>query len=146
MRFSFKRRLLNFGALLLVCALFFLFWSMQVVKLSALDGERTFYFHSASSQGLRKKTLALCDYPFVKGESVCFSLDEGAEEDVLKSILQTYDASVLLTEEVGDVRSYYCYTARWQDTLTIEGEAVNLHVAFGKGRCTVGTPIIFDGF
>ena len=133
-------------SLALVAGVLLIAWSMKVVKLSSIDGERVFYLESASSQGLRKTELSVQDYANVKGESVTFLLDGKDGAETVEEILSLYNARVLLVEEVAGVRSYYCYTSRWKECIAVGGYAVNLHIALSAERCAVGTPIIFDGF
>lgn len=142
----FKKLFAELFSLALVAGILLLAWSVKVVKLSDIDGTRTFYLESASSQGLRKNTLSVRDYAKVKGESVTFALEGKDGEETVQEILTLYDASVLFTEEACDTRSYYCYTSEWNNEIAVGGYAVNLHIALSKERCTVGTPIIFDGF
>ena len=145
MRF-FKKLFAELFSLGLVLGIILLAWSVKVVKLSDIEGERVFYLESASSQGLRKTTLSVRDYAKVKGESVTFTLDGKDGETVLQEILKIYHARVLFTEEACDTRSYYCHTNEWDNEIRVGGYAVNLHIALSSERCTVGTPIIFDGF
>ena len=145
MRF-FKKLLAELFSLALVLGILLLVWSVKVVKLSHIDGERVFYLESASSQGLRKTALSVRDYAKVKGESVTFALNGKESEEALQEILHLYNARVLWTEEACGTRSYYCYTKEWNNAIGVGGYAVNLHIALSNERCTVGTPIIFDGF
>lgn len=119
---------------------------VNACKLRALEGERIFYLDSASSQGLRKEELSLRDFSRIKGESVRFDLGEEDEAALVERLTEQYNATVLFTEEVSGVVSYYCYTPDWEDCLEINGQKVNLHVAVSAEECAVGTPIIFDGF
>ena len=134
-------------------AVFALFcvWSVNVCRLSSIAGERVFYLHSASSQGLRKTGLALSDFTRVRGESVCFALEEECETDgealvVAQGIAKEFGAEILKMEVCSGVRSYYAYTPRWANGVLVDGQKINLHVAVSGERCVVGTPIIFDGF
>lgn len=142
----FKKLLAELFSLALVAGILLIAWSVKVVKLSSIDGVRTFYLESASSQGLRKTTLSVRDYTKIKGESVTFTLKDKDEKQTLQEILDIYNARVLFTEEACDTCSYYCYTSEWNNAIGVGGYAVNLHIALSKERCTVGTPIIFDGF
>ena len=124
----------------------------NVFRLSALEGERTFFLGSASSQALIKTELILSDLSKVKGECVSFALEtyEGGRyllsDDIASAIAEEFDAKILIKEEVADVTSYYCYTPRWGDEILLAGQPINLHVAVSKTQCAVGTPIIFGGF
>ena len=129
----------------------FCVWSVNVCRLSSISGERVFYLHSASSQGLRKTGLALADFTKVRGESVCFALEarvetQAAALQIAREIAAEFGAEILETETCGDVYSYYAHTPRWTDGILVGGQAINLHVAVSGERCVVGTPIIFDGF
>lgn len=124
----------------------------NVSRLSALEGERSFFLGSASSQAHIKTELRLPDLNKVKGECVSFALEgyEGGRyslsEDIVSAIAETFEAKILFKETCAGVTSYYCYTPRWQDTILIEGQPINLHVAVSNERCAVGAPIIFGGF
>ncbi len=109
-------------------------------RFSTLQGERTFYLDSPSSQATATSSLSLLDIFRVRGESI--ALDEGEAEEALASL----SAKVLFVEEVGGVRSYYCYSPKLFDFVQVGEHLVNLHVAVGEGRCVVGSPIIFGGF
>ena len=141
-----KMFLAEFFSLAMIAGVLFMAWSMRVVKLSEIEGERVFYLHSASSQAEQTSTLSVRDYPKVKGESVIFALNGANEETKLQEILSRYRARVLFTEEVCGTRSYYCHTDEWNNAIAIGGYAVNLHIAISNERCAVGTPMIFGGF
>lgn len=123
-----------------------------VTKLSALTGERVYFLHSASSQGLKKTELALRDLDKVKGECVRFDRKDyeggryASKEEMARAIAEKFHAEIRVVEEVLGVTSYYCYVSAWTEELFVDGQAVNLHIALSKEECVVGTPIIFDGF
>ena len=124
----------------------------NVSRLSSIEGNRTFFLDSASSQGLMKTEVTLSELGRVKGECVSFSLmgykggRYASNEEVAESIIKEFDAKILIIEEIAGVTSYYCYTPYWPEGILIEGQRINLHVAVSNGQCTVGTPIIFGGF
>ena len=126
--------------------------AVNVSKFSAIEGERTFFLDSASSQALIKTELALSDLGRVKGECVSFSIHtyEGGRyalsEEIAVEIAARYGAEIQCIEECAGVTSYYAYTARWQEYMLVDGKPVNLHIAVSKEECVVGTPIIFGGF
>ena len=122
--------------------LFLLFFSFSACKLSALDGERTFFLDSASSQGVRVTELTPLQLFRVKGESVRIQ----TEEDTVEKVLSLYDAEVCFTERVAGVASYYCYTEKWSEGIMISGVKINLHIAVGEKQTFVGTPIVFGGY
>ena len=125
-------------------------------RFSALEGERVFFLHSASSQGLRVQTLSLKDIGKVKGECVHFDLTayEGGMyalngilvEEFAQSIAKKYNAEIVMTEDVCGVSSFYAYTNLWKEAIYVNGRAVNLHIAVNGTACAVGYPIIFDGY
>ena len=117
----------------------------SVCKLSDHGGERAFYLDSPSSQGLRKTELDFADLFRIKGECVRFSTEK-SEEEFLKETLAQYRASVLFAEQAGEVISYYCYADGLGEGILINGQTVNLHIAWKEGEAVLGTPIIFDGY
>ncbi|MBQ8322861.1 MAG: YwmB family TATA-box binding protein [Clostridia bacterium] len=123
----------------------------NLLKFSALDGARTFYLDSASSQGLRTETLEFSDLARVRGESVRLSaettetLGDSAAE-IAGAIAAKYGATVLIEESACGVTSFYAYTPAWGDTVCVAGKTVNLHIAVSETACAVGSPIIFGGF
>lgn len=121
---------------------FLSFSAFSVCKLSAIEGEKTFFLDSASSQGVRATELSPFQLFRVKGESVCIKTDE----NTLERILSLYDAKVRFTEKVSGVTSYYCYTEKWSNGIMINGVKINLHIAVGESQTFVGTPIIFGGY
>ena len=133
-------------SLAVVCVIGFGFYAANLGKLGELSGERVFYLDSASSQGLRKEELSLLDIFRVEGECVRFDRMTEEEEDLVLRIQELYDAETLFTEEVDGVTSYYCFVDGWENAIELSGLKVNLHIAVSKEVCTVGTPIIFDGF
>ena len=145
-------RLKNFICVLLAVIFCLLFAvgvkAADVTRLIGIEGKRMYFLDSASS----KETLTVGELARVKGESVSTlkSTYEGGRyalnEDLAKNIAARYGATILFTERVGDCISYYAYTEKWQDSLSINGVKVNLHIALDCERLTVGTPIIFGGY
>ena len=140
------------GALGVVC-------TAKISRFSDIQGERVYYLQSASSQGLRKESLSLFDFPSIRGESVRFALQDGVEsegegvvEDFVADMVKKYKATIIFKEEITGVTSYYGYTAKWADGVVINGKKINLHIAIstaennGERLCVVGSPIIFDGY
>ncbi len=78
----------------------------------------------------------------MRGESVSFSGDEGKA----LALIADLGGEILFTEEGAGVRSYYCYAPTISGGLLLGETFVNLHVAVGKERVVVGSPIIFGGF
>ena len=119
----------------------------HVSRLSALQGERTYYLDSLSSQSLIKTKLTVWDLFRVQGESVCFTLTEEGE-GFARSLVENYGGKILFKEEVCGAVSYYAYIPKWGGGIMLNGRKVNLHIAVSKENsgCKVGTPIIFGGF
>lgn len=147
-RYLCKTFLTVFLAAAVGTAALFCVWSLNVCRLSAIAGERVFYLQSPSSQGLRKTEIAFPDFFKVRGESVRFSRAESEKNarGLAEEIAKKYGAEILRTEESCGVISYYAYAPQWSDGIWLEGQKINLHVAVSAEFCTVGTPIIFDGF
>jgi len=138
------------------CAVFaFTVRLVNLSRLSDIEGERTYFLDSSSSQALRKTELSLRDIGRVKGECVRvdFSKEEGGRyalnndyDALAQGIAERYSAKILFTEEVCGVTSYYAYTPLWEDFITVGNKRVNLHIAVKKTGYAVGTPMIFDGY
>lgn len=143
--YKLKTFFMAFAALAVSCAFCLCLQLANTCKLSAIDGERTFYLRNASAQALRTQNMSLQDTFYVKGESVRLIL-RGDGEEFAARILQTFRAETLFKEEVCGVVSYYCYAPALGKGVCVNGKNVNLHIAVGEGRAAVGTPMIFDGF
>ncbi len=117
----------------------------NLCKLKDIDGKRTFYLYSASSQATQVQTLRFEDLFSVKGESVRFALVEDGRTTA-EDILSRYDATVCLEERVDGVTSYYAVSPRLGVGVRVGEYTVNLHVAVSTEECVVGSPIIFGGF
>ena len=146
--FHIKNFILTIFALA-VCGVFVLgLYVKRVIKFEDLQGQRTFYLDSTSSQSLLKEKISWLDFPRIRGESVCFSLQDKTQtaEEILHSIMEKYNAEILFSEEAEGVISYYAYTDEWTDHVRVEDKKVNLHVALSATQCVVGSPIIFGGF
>lgn len=144
----FLMRLKNFIstslALLLTLALLFFAQSLSLCRFWNIEGKRSFYLQSLSSQAVIKEKILPWELFSLKGESVTFPCED--REQTLAEILQRYDAKALFEEEAGGSVSYYCITEKWTDGIQIGDEYVNLHIAFNGEYCAVGYPIIFGGF
>ena len=117
---------------------------LQATRFANIEGRRTFYLYSPSSQAVIKEEITPLDLFFVAGESVGFFCAD--RESVLENLLQSYGGEILFEEGAGDSYSYYCFTKKWTDGVILNGEFVNLHIAFNGERCIVGAPMIFGGF
>lgn len=135
-------------AIFLLCT--FLLLGALPTRTAFESGERyTFYLESPSSQA----EIVSCDgaqatffkYFYsdrVTGESTVYSDGETSVEE----IEEKYGARVLFSEECDSVRSYYCYAQGLGRGIDLGGVTVNLHIAEGRGKIAVGTPLIFGGF
>lgn len=141
-------RLKNFirmlTALVLAVGVLFALRLGQVSRFSAIDGKRTFYLYSASSQAVIKQKITPLELFFVKGE--CVTLTYTDQEQTLQEILALYKAEILFEEKAGGTHSYYCNAKSWLQGTRINGVVVNLHIAFSEEACAVGSPLIFGGF
>ena len=115
-------------------------------SLSVLEGERTYYLYSPSSQAQMKDTLSVTDAFFLTGESVCFSVAAEDKENLPKEIAELFRAELIAVESVSGVTSYYLYSTDLRGGVRVQGRKVNLHIAVSGEACVVGTPIIFGGF
>ena len=118
----------------------------NLCRFSKIDGARTFYLYSASSQALQKDSLAFWDIFSVKGESVRFACKGEQAQEIAERIVKMYGATTVYTEEACGVQSFYAYAGNGWESVCVNGERVNLHIAVNGDYCTVGTPIVFGGF
>lgn len=125
------------------CALF-VFVCARASAFPFLQGERTYYLYSASSQAKIVKEYEFFDTFFVQGESVFMEVER--EEVFLQELLEKLNAKILFTEQVEGTTSYYCYAKGLKEGVQINGRTVNLHIAVKSGTAVVGTPIIFGGY
>ena len=134
-------------ALILSLAFCFCAKAAHLSRLSFLQGERTYYLDSASSQSLTKSKLAAWDIFRVQGESVCFTIVEREEKGVFaRTLVEKLGGAILFIEEMDNTISFYAYIPTWGSGISINERKVNLHIAVSGENCKVGTPIIFGGF
>lgn len=76
----------------------------------------------------------------VKGESVRYDGDKKNE------LMTRFRAKVLFTEEAAGVTNYYCYSPLLKESVLLNGQRVNLHIAVSSSQTAAGTPMIFGGF
>lgn len=130
----------------IMAAVLFLLWITTTTRFSAIEGERTFYVGSASSQAQMQPLLQFKDFGQITGESVTFLRGKKTAEEILAQVQSLYDMEVVFTECVGGTTSYYGYTEQWLSGVQINGVFINLHVAIGEELCAIGAPLIFGGF
>ena len=141
------KRIFALTLALFISVLGFIFMrALYACKLHALSGERTFYLYSPTSQSTQTQTLTLFTLDKVRGESVRFSIKEQGASELIQELIKQYNAVVLFSETLDSVQSYYAYTPKWKNAITVNGVKVNLHIACSAEECVVGSPIIFGGF
>ena len=119
----------------------------NICKLSAIDGARTYYLDSSSSQSLQKDELIFQDLFRVRGESVRFTRPDGVSAETLaRQTAETLGGEILFTENACGTVSYYGYAPKLGESICLYGKQVNFHIAVGGAECAVGRPIIFGGF
>ena len=138
------RRAVKFAAVLFAClaaagALFVLRHAPSfagAARYTLFLGETS----SAEAVVLEGDALPLLLSSEVRGESAVFQGDRA--EDLLRA----YRARVLFIEEAAGTVSYYCHSPLLGEGLLLNGKAVNLHIAAGRGQTAAGTPLLFGGF
>ena len=111
------------------------------------EGNHTFYLYSKSSQATIKAIPEKSADKFIyfknalKGESVEFFSEEKA-----LFLINKLNAKFVFSEKGEDFYCKYYYTDNIKDYVILNGEKINLHLSYGKGVFTVGTPIIFGSF
>lgn len=121
-----------------------------VCRLSALQGARTFYLYTPSSQAVCKSSLGVRDVFYVTGEAVRFSWEEPKSEEELlglaNEIVALYGGVTACVERTSDTISVYAYASELGVGRMVDGSTINLHIALRERTCAVGTPLLFDGF
>lgn len=140
LRKAMKRLLIFFLAAAVALAV------LKLPKAPSFDerGTYTLYRYNASSLATeeRLKGNVIFDARSVKGESVTYFGDAF----LLSDVLEKYGATLLFSEEVGDVICYYAYSPVLPYRATLYGKTVNLQIATENQRITLGTPLIFGSF
>ncbi len=131
------------GAIALSLILLLFVGGLGVSRFPFFTCAHTYYLYSPSSQAVQKGELSLQEWQEVKGESIRFSCTDGG---TALEIFERLNAELLFIEDAGEVRSYYGFSEKWRDGVWLQGHFINLHVAIGQGRCTVGSPMIFGSF
>ena len=79
----------------------------------------------------------------IAGISFCF---EGSENDI-SEYLDRVDAVVLKCENVSDeITTYLAYSNKFQNTITIDDNQINLQIAKVGSKITIGSPIILGEY
>ena len=128
-----------------------LFLSIVLLSATAFPfvGQKEYYLSSATSQCLIKPCLILTDLPFLRGESIRVTLDDetaNSQQAYLNELLEVYKATILKVETFEDSVSYYCYSARFRQGVSLDGVTVNLHIVVKDREMVVGTPLVFGGY
>lgn len=132
---AFATVLLSVGAALFALLLY------RAPAFESGTGYELYFGASSSAQCVQTERPALVKLlNGVKGESVRY------EGDKYKELKEKFEAELLFTESVCGVTNYYLYSPLLGETVTINGYAVNLHLAVSGERTAAGTPLIFGGF
>lgn len=129
-------------ALMFVCCGIFLY---AIWNAPAFDEGECYTFYSEKNSSCR---AYVSDAPaldklllgHVAGESVRYAGDRQIELE------KKFRARLLFTEEVCGIVNYYYESPDFRESVMLYGRPVNLHIAVGGGKTTVGTPLIFGGF
>ena len=143
-----KRGICTLLSIAVCLSAFVFFQGAKACRLGAIEGQRTFYLYSVSSQAVQKQTLNFSDLFRVQGESVRFDFfaTDAEKQMLVREILQKYRAELLIKEEILGTVSYYAYAPTLLNGVYVNGKKVNLHIAVAQAQVAVGTPIIFGGF
>ena len=120
--------------------------------LGGLDGARTFYLYSASSQAEIQTAINVFEIPFLKGESVLLEAEQEKIETRRAAAIEAVKkqgGNVVREEWSNGVCSLYCQLPErlgLYDGVAVFGELVNLHIALAETRTVVGSPIVFGGY
>ena len=121
-----------------VCALF-AFVMTRLPVFARGEGYEVYYTASSSGQAVRGSFFEKLK-SVTAGESVRYAGNKVAE------IATDFRAELLFTEEACGVENYYFYSPELGGAVMINGNPVNLHIAYGGEQTAVGTPLIFGGF
>lgn len=143
-----KRGICTLVSIVVCLSAFVIFQGAKACRLGEIEGKRTFYLYTPSSQATQKTTLDFLDVFHVQGESVCFEFlgTDDKKQELVQEILKKYRAELVVKEEILGTVSYYAYTPTLFKGVSVQGKRVNLHIAIGETQAAVGTPIIFGGF
>lgn len=99
------------------------------------------YFGASSSAPM----ASVCD-PLL-GKLFCATAGESVRYrgDCRRQIAERFRARLLFCEKTGDVTHYYLWSPMLGQGVSVNGVAVNLHIAADKTHTAVGTPLIFGG-
>ena len=118
-------------------------FAYALTRSPAFSGEGYEFSAGASSSACVVRTDTPVLYKLftpVAGESARW------EGDMRRALLARYRAEVLFVEEACGVTAYYCHSPLLGGGVLLEGECVNLQIAWDGSRTAAGTPVIFGGF
>ena len=78
----------------------------------------------------------------VIGQQISFECDNSTFYNYLKDL----DCKIVFQEQIGDIKSFYCYNALLDGKITLPYGSVNLQVCYNDGRVTVGSPVIIGSY
>ncbi len=139
-------RLKNCITTLLALAVFllaiFCAWGVRGTRFPTLEGQRSFYLDSPSSQAKIVESLPVWNFARVRGESVSLAMTKEEGRELIASL----GGEILFEEETEGCHSYYAYAPKLYGGIWLGEYFVNLHVAVGEHGGAVGSPIIFGSF
>ena len=80
----------------------------------------------------------------VLGESVSFD----SFQTSVNKLINYFELKVAKTEKIGDIYCVYgfCENKNFENSVEIEGQKVNIQIAFNNNRITIGTPLILGDY
>jgi len=80
----------------------------------------------------------------ILGESIKFN----SSFSKIEKIINLYDIKIIKDEKVGEIYSMYGYASsnNFANSVEIDGEKVNIQIAFNNGTVVIGTPIILGDY
>lgn len=78
----------------------------------------------------------------IYGQSVCF---EGTTDNYFE-LLKDLRLKECFVENIENIKVFYGFSNKLKDFTVVNGEKVNIQVAYREGKITVGTPLILGSF
>jgi len=130
------------------CILILLFMNISGQKLLFENGDYYIFYSGNSGSSSLMVTAEGVEALKVKstikdlsGESAYYlNVDKSAE------ILENFNAKVIFTQSISDIKNIYAYSEEIEDYIILNGQKINLHIAVTKDKTVAGSPIIFGGY
>ena len=119
-------------------------WVLNSFSFPQGETRAEYYLYTPSSQAKRTPDLSPQDALFLQGVGYEYQTDDG-EVFAIKQV-RALRATVLKTERVGNICSYYCYSPALGKTVTVLGLKVNLHIVVKGNDVKIGSPLVFGGY